>query len=74
MNLIAPPPIISVAMAVYNGGAFVKKSVASILNQTIEDFEFIIIDDGSDDGTGEWLEDLASADSRIRLIRQDNLK
>ena len=44
-------PKISVVMAVFNGAKFINESVDSILCQTFEDFEFIIIDDGSTDET-----------------------
>jgi len=44
-------PRISVIMSVYNGGKFLKASIDSILNQTFADFEFIILDDGSDDNS-----------------------
>jgi len=40
---------ITVLMSVYNGEKYLRESVESILNQTFEDFEFIIIDDGSTD-------------------------
>ena len=42
-------PKISVLMPVYNGDKYLKKSINSILRQTFDDFEFIIINDGSTD-------------------------
>ena len=42
---------VSVIMATYNGEAYIEKSVQSILGQTFKNFEFIIVDDGSIDGT-----------------------
>jgi glycosyltransferase involved in cell wall biosynthesis len=68
----ASPPKVSVVMAVYNNRRYVPEAVESILNQTFKDFEFIIIDDGSTDGSGEWLEHRAKTDVRIRLVRQEN--
>jgi hypothetical protein len=44
-------PLVSVIMPVYNAEAYVSAAVESILNQTFTDFEFIIVDDGSSDGT-----------------------
>lgn len=60
---------ISIVMSVYNGERYLQESVNSILNQTFSDFEFIIIDDGSTDGTWRILEKYASQDSRIVLVR-----
>lgn len=65
-------PYISVVMPVFNGARFVASAIESIRNQTLGDFEFIIIDDGSTDGTPEILGTYADQDSRIRVIRQNN--
>lgn len=70
---MAETPTISVVMAVYNNRPYLPAAVDSILNQTFRDFEFIIIDDGSTDGSGEWLEKKAKTDPRIRLYRQENI-
>lgn len=59
-------------MAVYNNMPFLPISVESILRQSFRDFELIIIDDGSTDGGGEWLEEVVRKDSRIRLKRREN--
>jgi len=48
-------PRVSVVMAVYNGERFLRQAIDSILSQTYTDFEFIIADDGSTDGTGKIL-------------------
>ncbi len=61
---------LSVYMPVYNAARFVQPAVRSILTQTFTDFEFIIVDDGSTDGTLQILESLAARDPRIRLIRE----
>lgn len=60
-------PKISVVMSVYNGMPFLKEAVQSILNQTYKDFEFIIVDDASTDGTWKYLNSLQ--DQRIKLIK-----
>ena len=65
-------PLISVVMSVWNARATVARAIESILGQTFKDFEFIIVDDGSDDGSAGALEELASRDSRIRIFRQSN--
>jgi glycosyltransferase involved in cell wall biosynthesis len=60
-------PKVSVIMAVYNGERFVREAIDSILAQTFGDFELIIVDDGSADGT---LQILASyGDPRLRVLR-----
>lgn len=56
-------------MSVYNDGPYVEKAVNSILGQSYGNFEFIIIDDGSQDDTCAVLERLALADPRIRLYK-----
>ena len=61
-------PKVSVVMPVYNREAFVSESVGSILDQTFEDFEFIIIDDGSTDRTVAIVQEHMQQDSRIRLV------
>ncbi|MCX5914114.1 MAG: glycosyltransferase [Deltaproteobacteria bacterium] len=67
-----PRPEISVLMPTFNNARFLSYSIPSILNQSIEDFEFIIIDDGSNDGSGDLLEEYAQKDKRIKLIRNEN--
>ena len=56
-------------MPVYNGERHVRAAIDSILAQTHRDFEFIIVDDGSTDGTQEVVS--SCRDSRIRLVRMD---
>ena len=54
-------------MSVFNGAQFLHQAVASVLNQSFDDFEFLIIDDGSKDQTFQLLERLT--DPRVRLIK-----
>lgn len=63
-------PRVSVLMSVYNGTPYLRNSVQSILDQTFQDFEFVIINDGSTDGTQKILETFA--DSRIQTVMQSN--
>ena len=63
---------ISVVMAVYNGERHLPSAVESILRQSFCDFEFIIVNDGSTDGSRAILEDFAAHDRRIKIIDQPN--
>lgn len=62
-------PLISVVMSVFNSESYVKEAIDSILNQTFGDFEFIILDDGSTDGSVDIIQKYT--DSRIHFIRNE---
>lgn len=64
-------PEISVIMSVFNAEKHIERSVKSILSQTFNDFEFLIVDDKSEDESLLVLERLASEDKRIRLYRNN---
>ncbi|XOK60442.1 glycosyltransferase family 2 protein [Paenibacillus elgii] len=66
-------PKVSVIMCVFNTNVeqILQKSIHSILSQTFTDFEFIICDDGSTDGTYEILKEICKCDDRIKLIRNE---
>jgi glycosyltransferase involved in cell wall biosynthesis/exopolysaccharide biosynthesis predicted pyruvyltransferase EpsI len=59
-------PALSVIMPAYNAGRFLAPAIESVLNQSFRDFEFIIIDDASTDGTRATIEAYAVKDPRIR--------
>jgi glycosyltransferase involved in cell wall biosynthesis len=61
-------PSVTVLMSVYNGLPYLGQAVESIRNQTFSDFEFLIIDDASTDGSRERLKKWANRDARIHLI------
>jgi hypothetical protein len=65
-------PRITVAMSVYNSRRHLAEAVDSILAQSLGDFEFLIVDDGSTDGSDVILAAYADRDPRIRLLRQEN--
>ena len=61
------PPMVSVVMPVYNGGRTLRDAIASVLAQTFQDFEFIVVDDASTDDSAEIVR--AQGD-RIRFVRR----
>jgi len=65
-------PVVSVLMPVYNAEKYLAEAVESILVQTFQDFEFIIIDDGSTDRTHAILGECQRKDERIRLYSREN--
>ena len=67
-------PTVSIIMPVYNAGRFLAASIESILGQTLTDFEFLIIDDGSTDRSWSILKRFASKDKRIKLFRNTSNK
>ncbi len=65
-------PRISVAMSVFNNARHLAPAIRSILAQTEGDFEFIIVNDGSTDSSGQIIDRFAAEDTRIRPIHQEN--
>lgn len=61
-------PAVSVLMAVFNGGPHLGESLASIAAQTFGDWEMVVVDDASTDGTRDLVEDWSRRDARIRLV------
>jgi glycosyltransferase involved in cell wall biosynthesis len=59
-------------MSVYNGEPYLSQAIESILSQRFDDFEFIIVDDGSTDSSPMVMETFAKKDVRIRLLRNDS--
>ena len=68
------PGLISVVLPVYNGGEYIAEAIESVQAQTINKWELIIVDDGSEDDSAEIAENYAKNDGRIRIIRQTNQK
>lgn len=65
-------PAISVLMPAYNAAAHIREAIESILSQTEQDFEFIIVNDGSTDDTGEIIDALQRVDDRIVHLHKAN--
>lgn len=68
----ASSPCISVILPVYNGEKYLVEAIKSILAQTFRDYELIIINDGSTDGSLDILQVYEKLDTRIRLISREN--
>ena len=65
-------PTFSVITPTYNSTATITWTIDSVRAQTRDDFELIVVDDGSSDDTPELIELIASKDERVRLLRQEN--
>lgn len=65
-------PRVSVIMPVFNACASLDQAIGSVLAQSFRDFELIVIDDGSTDGSASLADDYALADSRVVVIHQPN--
>lgn len=70
---MASNSLVSVIIPAYNAEAFVHHTLTSVLAQTYQNFEIIVVDDGSRDRTAEIVESFVQRDPRIRLLRQQNL-
>jgi glycosyltransferase involved in cell wall biosynthesis len=68
--LEASTPLVSIGLPVRNGARFLAQALDSLLGQTLQDFELIISDNASTDGTADICREYAARDARIRYVRQ----
>lgn len=66
-------PEVSVIVPIYNTSSFLEECLESVVAQTFQDFEAILVDDGSTDSSARIAEGFAKKDSRFRLVRQCNM-
>ncbi|HVV66175.1 MAG TPA: glycosyltransferase family 2 protein [Rhizomicrobium sp.] len=64
-------PAVSVIVASYNARQFIAEAVRSVQSQTLRDWELVLVDDASQDGTFEQAREIARTDARLRCFRQD---
>src|SRR3954451_17524256 len=76
LTLPSPPStgerVLSVVTTAYNTAPYLRAAIESILNQTFRDFEYILVDDGSTDGSLPILREFERRDSRVRVISRGN--
>lgn len=65
-------PELSIIIPVYNVRSYIDRCLQSILNQSYSDFELVIVDDGSTDGSAALIDEYASQDKRILVVHQQN--
>lgn len=65
-------PLISVIIPVYNARLYLRNSIESVLSQRFTDFELLLIDDGSTDGSGKICDEYATKDNRIKVFHKAN--
>ena len=64
--------LVSIVMPCYNGEQFIDETIKSVLNQTYQKWELLVIDDGSRDSSASIVQNYAKDDQRIHLIQQRN--
>ena len=65
-------PSVSIIVPVYNARKTIARCIESIINQEFQDFELLLVNDGSKDDSGQICDSYAAQDKRIRVIHKDN--
>ena len=66
-------PIVTVVIPCYNQGRYLPEAIQSLQRQSLQEWECVIVDDGSNDGSYEVAQRLATTDKRVRVVRQTNM-
>jgi glycosyltransferase involved in cell wall biosynthesis len=69
---MASNPLISIVIAVYNNEKYIKNAIKSVVEQDFDNYEIVIVDDGSTDNTPLIVDDIEKKNSRISVIHQEN--
>ena len=69
---VSAPPTISVIIPVYNTEQYLRRCIDSVLAQTYQDFELLLIDDGSKDSSGAICDEYAAQDARVSVFHKEN--
>jgi len=72
VNTHSDRPLVSAIIPAFNAAAVIERTVGSVIAQTYPAMEILVVDDGSTDETSSIVKNLATDDSRIRLLQQEN--
>ena len=65
-------PLISIVIPAYNIEGYIAKTLDSVLAQTYQNLQIIVVNDGSGDGTGKIIDDYAQQDRRVQAVHKEN--
>ena len=69
---VRPVPRVSVIVPAFNARPYLDETIASVVAQSLSDWELVVVDDGSTDGSADVADGWARRDTRVQLVRQTN--